>query len=273
VPKRRSWTIVFVPDDESRPRQVRLSPAALRLLFSLVVLLIVVAGLGVATYSRVASIALETSGVIEENEYLTEQIEKVWELERLMADMLETDYKIRRQLGIEFPEDWPGYNYQLGPESDLPEDSSLTRTAGAGSPVRETGFGEESAILFALPVARGWPTAEFGQSEGNSSGPHTGLDIAARTGTPIRAAADGKVIFAGMDERYGFLCEIRHSNRLSTRYGHCARLVVREDQLVKKGEIVAYVGSSGRVTTGPHLHFEVLKNGRPVDPRDYLPKF
>ena len=74
-----------------------------------------------------------------------------------------------------------------------------------------------------------------------------------------------------MNDQYGFLCEISHGNRLVTRYGHCARLVVREEQLVKKGEIIAYVGNTGRVTTGPHLHFEVQKNGQPVDPRSYLP--
>jgi len=243
-----------------------------RLLTILVFGFIVVVGLGVATYWKVASVALETARVDEENSVLRVQIEQVWELERLMADMLETDYKIRQQMGIEFPDDWPGYNYQLGPDP-----GSETVSVAAGSdrvPAvagREPDATDDRAVLFAWPVMQGWPTVEFGQGAGETGGPHTGIDFAARTNTPIRAAADGRVTFAGMDDQYGFLCEISHNNRLMTRYGHCARLVVREEQLVRKGEIIAYVGNTGRVTTGPHLHFEVQKNGQPVDPRSYLP--
>jgi murein DD-endopeptidase MepM/ murein hydrolase activator NlpD len=269
---KRNWTIVFIPDDEAEPRQVRLSRSSVRLLTVLVISFIVVVGLGVATYWKVASIAFETGRVMEENSVLTAQIEQVWELERLMADMLETDYKIRAQMGIAFPDDWPGYNYQLGPD---PGSEAEGGTAGSGGdralPGRDQVATEDRAVLFAWPVMQGWPTVEFGQGAGETGGPHTGVDFAARTNTPIRAAADGRVTFAGMNDQYGFLCEISHNNRLVTRYGHCARLVVREEQLVKKGEIIAYVGNTGRVTTGPHLHFEVQKNGQPVDPRSYLP--
>jgi hypothetical protein len=272
VARGRNWTIVLVPDDERDPRQVRLSRFAVRLLTLLVVLFIVVTGLGVATYWKVASVAFETSRVMEENDVLREQIEQVWELERLMADMLETDYKIRKQMGIEFPEDWPGYNYRLGPEPGGEGGEAPVVVAGERpNPGRNTPASEEGAVLFAWPVLQGFPTVEFGEGAGEAGGPHTGLDIAARINSPVRAAADGRVTFAGMDDQYGFLCEVNHGNRLITLYGHCARVVVREEQLVKKGEIIAYVGNTGRVTTGPHLHFEVQKNGQPVDPRSYLP--
>ena len=86
MPKGRNWTIVFIPDDQSEPRQVRLSRSAVRLLTILVVSVIVIAGIGMATYWKVASTALETSRVNEENTVLRGQIEQVWELERLMAD-------------------------------------------------------------------------------------------------------------------------------------------------------------------------------------------
>lgn len=272
MPNRRSWTIVFIPDDESGTLQTRLSPFAVRLLIGVIVVGAVLLGIGVATYWRVASIAMETSRIKDENQYLTQQMEKVWELDRLMAEILEADYKFRSQLGIPFPEDWPGYRYQLEPVTAEPGGDQAQRS-GPGMLSGEGAGAEESTILFTLPVARGWPTAEFGVGAGNAGGPHAGLDLAAQTGTPIRAAADGQVVFAGTDDRYGFMVEIRHNNKLSSRYGHCLRLLVRQEQLVKKGEIIAYVGSSGRVTTGPHLHFEVLENGHPVDPRKYLPKF
>ena len=95
---------------------MRMDPFGVRMVAGLVVLAIVLAGMGVATYWKVASVALETSRIKNENDRMTLEIQKVWELERLMGDMLETDYKIRSRLGIDFPEDWPGYRYQLNPE-------------------------------------------------------------------------------------------------------------------------------------------------------------
>ena len=252
---------------------MRMDPFGVRLVAGLVVLAIVLAGMGVATYWKVASVALETSRIKNENDRLTLEVRKVWELERLMGDMLETDYKIRSRLGIEFPEDWPGYRYQLVLEGTS-EDAGTDR--GVPDPADQAGnlSGEpDDAIpFFVWPVAQGWPTMQFGEG-GGAGGSHTGIDIAAQTGTPVRAVADGRVVYAGMDDQFGNLVEIDHGRRLSTRYGHCSRMVVRAEQIVKKGDIIAYVGSTGRVTTGPHLHFEVLKNGRLVDPNTYLPRY
>lgn len=98
---------------------------------------------------------------------------------------------------------------------------------------------------------------------------HTGLDIAASTGTTIRAAAPGVVISSGYRNGYGNTVVIDHGGSLSTLYGHCSRLYVRAGQRVRQGETIAAVGSTG-LSTGPHLHFEVRVNGRPVDPRSRL---
>ncbi|CAN5377558.1 hypothetical protein BH09PSE6_BH09PSE6_25910 [soil metagenome] len=98
---------------------------------------------------------------------------------------------------------------------------------------------------------------------------HSGLDFAADTGTVIVAAAGGKVAFAGLRPDYGRVVEIDHGAGLSTRYGHTSRLLVKVGDIVMPGEPVALVGSTGR-STGPHLHFEVLRGGEPVDPRRYL---
>jgi murein DD-endopeptidase MepM/ murein hydrolase activator NlpD len=275
VSKRRSWTIMLVPDEGSGPRQVRLGPGAVRVLLVTGLVVLVLVGLGVGTYWRVARTALKAVALQDENTRLQTEVQKVWELERLMADMLETDYKLRTRLGIPLPEDWPGYRFQLAPAPD--QDTA----GGAAGPILPGGrigqrAGPEAGnqtVLFAWPVSPGFPTMEFGEGAGSAGMPHTGLDIAARLNTPVRAAADGLVTSAGMDERYGFLVEISHGGGLVTRYGHNARLVVGPGQMVKKGDIIAYVGSTGRVTTGPHLHFEVQKDGVPVNPRRYLPKY
>ncbi len=98
---------------------------------------------------------------------------------------------------------------------------------------------------------------------------HSGLDFSAPPGTPIVASAGGKVIYSGYRMDYGYTIEIDHGNDLVTRYAHCSRLLVEVGNVVTPGQRIALVGSSGR-STGPHLHFEVLKAGRYSDPELYL---
>ncbi len=98
---------------------------------------------------------------------------------------------------------------------------------------------------------------------------HEGIDIAAPTGTPVYASADGIVIFAGYKEGYGLEIEISHQNGIITRYAHLSRVLVSPSQKVKRGEIIGKVGSTGK-STGSHLHYEVIINGRPVNPINYI---
>lgn len=98
---------------------------------------------------------------------------------------------------------------------------------------------------------------------------HTGLDFEATTGTPIRAAAGGVVVTAAVHPEYGNMVEIDHGNGLVTRYGHTSRMLVKQGDLVRRGQQIALVGSTGR-STGPHLHFEVLVQGVQQDPRKFL---
>jgi len=99
---------------------------------------------------------------------------------------------------------------------------------------------------------------------------HTGIDIAAPTGTSIRAAAGGVVVHAARWGGYGNCVIIDHGGGMATLYGHCSRLAVNKNQAVDQGQVIAYVGSTG-LSTGPHLHFEVRKGGRPVNPKPLLP--
>jgi murein DD-endopeptidase MepM/ murein hydrolase activator NlpD len=98
---------------------------------------------------------------------------------------------------------------------------------------------------------------------------HAGIDIAAPTGTAIRASASGTVVTAGSMRGYGNTVIIDHGGGFSTLYGHCSRLYVRSGQRVNQGDRIAAVGSTG-LSTGPHLHFEIRINGRPVNPASYL---
>ena len=98
---------------------------------------------------------------------------------------------------------------------------------------------------------------------------HSGMDIAAPQGTPVYAAASGKVTMATTNGGYGQCVIINHGSGLTTLYGHNSRILVKNGQAVNKGDLIAYVGSTG-VSTGPHLHFEVRVNGATKDPMSYL---
>jgi len=98
---------------------------------------------------------------------------------------------------------------------------------------------------------------------------HEGLDFTAATGTPILAAADGVVTRSGWEETYGNIVEVTHAEGFVTRYAHISRRIATEGQTVKRGERIAEVGSTGR-STGPHLHYEIFRFGRVLDPAQVL---
>ena len=98
---------------------------------------------------------------------------------------------------------------------------------------------------------------------------HTGLDLPRKMGTVVRTTADGKVKRAGWAGAYGRLIEITHDNGLSTRYAHLSKINIKVGQVVKAGQVIGRVGSTGR-STGPHLHYETRVNGSPANPRKYL---
>lgn len=123
-----------------------------------------------------------------------------------------------------------------------------------------------------LPVASGTLGSPFGwriDPMNGRSALHTGLDFPAPTGTPIQAAAGGVVVVQEYHPEYGNLIEVDHGNDLVTRYAHASRVFVKKGDLIKRGQVVAEVGTTGR-STGPHLHFEVLVQGVPQDPQKFL---
>ncbi|WP_199762835.1 M23 family metallopeptidase [Bradyrhizobium guangdongense] len=98
---------------------------------------------------------------------------------------------------------------------------------------------------------------------------HTGLDFRAASGDPVRVTANGKVVSAGWSGGYGRMVEVDHGNGLSTRYGHLSEINVRVGEIVKIGQVIGLVGSTGR-STGPHLHYETRIEGEAVDPQKFL---
>ena len=128
-----------------------------------------------------------------------------------------------------------------------------------------------NGVLLAVTPVSGSITSRFGVVSSIRSGAHTGTDIAAPTGTPIKAVANGTVTFAERSGSYGNLIKITHENGVETWYGHCSKLYATVGQQVKAGDIIAAVGSTGN-STGPHLHLEIRVNGTAINPQNYLYK-
>jgi murein DD-endopeptidase MepM/ murein hydrolase activator NlpD len=98
---------------------------------------------------------------------------------------------------------------------------------------------------------------------------HPGIDFKGRRGDAVKSTADGKVIVAGWFQGYGKCVRIRHKNNLETLYGHLSKVSVKEGQMVNTGQVIGLVGSTGH-STGNHLHYEVRKDGKPINPRNFL---
>lgn len=125
------------------------------------------------------------------------------------------------------------------------------------------------------PVSQGYISSPYGYRRDPFTGRarlHKGIDFAARTGTPVHTVAAGVVSFVGRKGGYGNAVEVDHGNGLVSRYGHLSKFKVEVGAVLKKGDLIALSGSTGR-STGPHLHLEILQNGKQIDPAQYLGQF
>lgn len=270
---RTHWmTLVFVSDRSGRAHELRMP----RFLFGALVVVI-----GLCVLAPVVILVLP-AGIADVTfghswkEQMKSVEDKSTELARNLEELKETVRTIRRLAGVErFDTDSPvrveGEDGLLAASRDgLP----FLTDGGLPARVEAVTAGERTPPLRYMPSiwpVAGWVTREFQQGDDSIVATHFGLDVAARESAPVLSTADGIVTFADWDQNLGWLVEIDHGYDLATRYGHNARLRVDHGQLVRRGQIIALVGNTGR-STAPHLHYEVWKDNAPVDPRGYLPE-
>lgn len=164
---------------------------------------------------------------------------------------------------------------QVGATSERADFAEMALETSVAMAIRNslgTGAGGGIPYMWPLVAYNFRPSSPFGWRQDPVHGGrawHAGQDLATETGTPVVAAADGVVSYSGWRMGYGNLVEIKHDKGFSTRYGHLSKTLVKEGQPVSTGQLVALSGNTGR-STGPHLHFEVRKDGNPLNPLPFI---
>lgn len=249
--KSRYITIMFIPDGTQPRRGIRMRQWILRLIVIVIVLLILSMIVFLSTYSKVLSRAAITDNLQKENERLKQYYYKVQLLEQNLIQARKVVSRMTELAGIDFK--FP----------ELPDDKTIFEEMKKN---RQAVVNRAATANVSIP--NGLPVQGFVTQGFNTDDPdhyHPGVDIACAEGTPILATAAGVVAYAAFDSVYGNMVVIRHSDSITTLYGHNDSLLVKEDQKVPVGGRVALSGNTGQ-STAPHLHYEIRVNDEPIDP-------
>ena len=299
----RKWTVMLVPHGSGSSRAVEVSQTVVKALVGIggvVALLFLV--LGGTALSRGVNVT-KSRALERENRLLASEIQRLRErlvglrdtlnvfsereqALRLLAGLSPTDRAVQ-QAGIGGPSgQWserdslaaagPNGRQALAARIDMDQ---LTRRANIL--VRSIGEAYDSAssqraryaAMPSIMPTKGWLTSAFARERVHPilhlARPHEGIDVTAPMNAPIEAPAAGHVTKVSWVEGYGNMLEVDHGYGLVTKYAHCSRILVVRGQRVKRGQVIAHVGSTG-LSTGPHLHYEVWVNNRPVNPMKYV---
>lgn len=296
----RRWTLLIVPHGSDSPRTIAVSERMLRVLKT---------AAGAAGLVLLMACGVIISGVgsgagTPANEQLSEELEhlrsRLTVLQDTIAMIGRRDAQLRllaglpevapevREAGIGGPglpdvESDPLFDTDpalaglaFGARSDI---DGLIRRAN----ILSASFAEVADSLSShadrlastpsiMPTA-GWLSSRFSRNRRHPilhiTRPHEGIDVSAPMGSPIVAPAAGRVTKVAKQRGYGLVLEVDHGNGIKTRYAHCSKIVVKAGQRVTRGQVIANVGNSG-LAAGPHLHYEIHVNGRPVDPLTYV---
>jgi murein DD-endopeptidase MepM/ murein hydrolase activator NlpD len=290
-------TMIIIPQSQETPLRFSVSKTTLRVAALLVVLFVVVSagiaalyGTKQADYNKLEAIKEDSLRKDQTIELLDQQIKAI---EQQQERLLSKQADIKKMMGVQ--EDVPvttessgGGKGGSGPTRDAlvtGEDSYLMAQQIKNQlDLQEKELDEllakvnnDKAYFRSLPNQwptsgeissyYGWRKSPFG---GRSESFHDGIDIANDSGTKVCAAADGQVVFAGWQPVYGRTILIEHGHGFTTKYAHNSALLVEEGDRVKKGQVIARMGTTGR-STGPHLHFSIMKWDQTLDPLIYLP--
>ncbi|KPJ66813.1 hypothetical protein AMJ44_07760 [candidate division WOR-1 bacterium DG_54_3] len=285
--RKKYLNFLIIPEDSSRNIKFRLSFWKAWMILGLLVFWVLVLIILTLLHGKAVSDLIFSKSLRQENERLKKYNAKVVELEKELQEYRRFTQRVAELAGIEhpFPADLQktetnlaSFQKEANPLSEGETDLySSTPEIASKLSERVQPEGEEDATiepesLRHIPKGQpieGWITRGFSLNEYIFGGQHTGVDFAAKEGTEVKVTADGMVSFVGWDDVYGNLVVVDHQNGYVTYYGHNFKILINSDDFVKRGEVIALSGNSGR-SSAPHLHYEIRKDDIPIDPKDFL---
>jgi murein DD-endopeptidase MepM/ murein hydrolase activator NlpD len=300
----KQYTIMVIPDISGKLRRFSISEKSAKILLSVFILITFTSVFLFYRHIKLSKEVVELEGLRKETReqrlQIQQFVQKVKDFEQQMARLERFDRKLRvitslegggtasssQKWGVGGIDDRETDSYASiapaedknvirGLNKDIDELNSQARFQEISFQELDEFFKGQESLLSSTPSiwpTRGWVTSGFGYRLSpftERKEVHEGIDIATRMNAPVISPADGIVVRSGKDSSYGNILEIDHGYGLVTRYGHNARLLVNMGDKVKRGQAVAQVGNTGR-STGPHLHYEVILNGVPVNPFRYI---
>jgi murein DD-endopeptidase MepM/ murein hydrolase activator NlpD len=259
--KRRTkhYTLLLIPDNERKTRTWKINA---KLLLGLIFFLLLVGVLiifGFATYWKVAKLAVDSGQIQQENVKLKESLARVDEIQTNLDKLRKIDQKLRSSL--------TGYvgiveNSQQQQEMQI----AVTETNVSGRDKFDRSIFRSIPDIYPVDgfITRGFETNPA------LGIPHYAIDIAASKGSPVKATADGVVMFSGWTYDEGFVIILKHKFDFYSFYKHNQVNLCMEFEQVEKGQVIALLGDTGQISSGPHLHFEVWEGLQPVDPLNFL---
>jgi murein DD-endopeptidase MepM/ murein hydrolase activator NlpD len=300
----KTFTVIVVPDHSAQVKRYRIQHRFLLQLAAAGAGLVLIAVLASVHYLIVAKDASENRMLREENLALHTQLKSIRERIDHIGSTLDRVERFDQKLrAITLLSD-PNRNLAMGPTETEPgqtvppsRDNAFTKLTVSENPKAlnsrldklsaeatrqeqslqelQAYFQDQKSLLASTPSiwpSRGWVTSDFGSRLDPYTADrvmHHGLDIAGPHGKEVMAPSEGTVVFAGSEGGYGNVLVIDHGYGIKTRYGHLASIKVKAGERVKRGQVIAALGNTGR-STGPHLHYEVRVNGLPQNPRKFI---
>ncbi len=251
--KPEKYTVIVIPDDESGTKSYNVSRKMIRILSTVGILFV----MGIIIFFTIYVPKIGDYNIIKDNyENLAAERLKVLELSHDLQRLKQMDEFVRKSLGTELNFD----------EKPILADTITGMTINP-----DRGISYVDNIPSVAPI-KGFVSQRSGLMSPFVRNTHRGIDIVAKEGEPILAAAAGVVMFSGWTYEMGNLIIIYHGDGYFTHYGHNQRNLKLQLGLVSRGEVIGMVGSTG-ISSGPHLHFEVWKNEKSVDPLIYFPEY
>ena len=246
------FTFFIVPDNDSETKSFSLSKTFIKV--SLIVPFLLLAAFLILSTIYVPKL-YDYENLNKKYEILVSERLKVLDLIKILEKIDHMDNFVRNSLGADF-------NFSEAPKI---ADSALMV-------IPENNIISLSDNIPSYPPVEGYISQRTGSTSLNIDKSHGGIDIVAREGTPINSASSGVVVFSGWTYEMGNLIIIYHGGDYMTHYGHNQRNLVSRLDIVKRGDVIGFVGNTG-MSSGPHLHFEVWKGDSSIDPLIYFPSY